>query len=80
MSGFADWEMTRTGYVTYAILLLAMIGGLAAPVLFPDSALAHGLNRNLLVYWIACAFVMSLAQMVLHVMGYPSARKKAVKG
>ena len=56
--------------------LLAMIAGLAAPVVFPDSAAARWLNDKLLAYWIVCAFVMSAAQMVLHVLGYPSARKR----
>ena len=73
---FFTWEMTRTGYVTYAILLVAIIAGLAAPVVFPDSATARWLNDKLLAYWIVCAFVMSFAQMVLHALGYPSARKR----
>ena len=34
------------------------------------------INDKLLAYWIVCAFVMSAAQMVLHVLGYPSARKR----
>ena len=74
---FLTWEMTRTGYATYAILLLLMIGGLAAPVLFPESELARWINDRILAYWIVCAFVMSITQMVLHVLGYPSARKKS---
>jgi hypothetical protein len=73
---FFTWEMTRTGYVTYAILLAAMIAGLAGPVVFPGSAAARWINDKLLAYWIVCAFVMSMTQMVLHVLGYPSARKK----
>ena len=73
---FFTWEMTRTGYATYAVLLALMIAGLAAPLAFPESALARWINDKLLVYWIVCAFVMSGAQMVLHVLGYPSARKK----
>ena len=73
---FSGWEMTRTGYATYAILLALMIAGLAAPVLFPDSTAARWINDKLLAYWIVCAFVMSAAQMVLHVLGYPSARKR----
>jgi len=77
---FFTWEMTRTGYATYAILLLLMIAGLAAPVLFPESALARWINDRILAYWIVCAFVMSLSQMILHVLGYPSARKKAAAG
>jgi hypothetical protein len=73
---FFTWEMTRTGHATYAILAFLMIAGLAAPVLFPASALARWINDKLLAYWIVCAFVMSLSQMVLHVLGFPSARKK----
>jgi hypothetical protein len=73
---FFTWEMTRTGYVTYAALLLLMIGGLAAPVIFPGSAAARWINARILAYWIVCAFVMSITQMVLHVLGYPSARQK----
>ena len=76
MSSFRDWEMTRTGYATYAALLALMIGGLAAPVVFPDNATARWIYDKLLAYWIVCAFVMSAAQMVLHVLGYPSARKR----
>lgn len=76
MSNFRDWEMTRTGYATYAILLVLMIGGLAGPVLFPGSAAARWIYDKLLVYWIVCAIVMSAAQMALHVLGYPSARKR----
>ena len=73
---FFTWEMTRTGYATYAVLLVAMIAGLAGPVFFPDSALARWINDKLLVYWIVCACVMSFAQMALHALGYPSARKR----
>ena len=73
---FFTWEMTRTGYATWAALLFAMIAGLAGPVLFPESTLARWINEKLLVYWIVCAFVMSITQMVLHVLGYPSARKR----
>ena len=73
---FFTWEMTRTGYATYAILLMLMIAGLAAPLLFPGSGAARWIYDKLLVYWIVCAFVMSAAQMVLHVLGFPSARKR----
>lgn len=73
---FFTWEMTPTGYATYAVLLLAMIAGLAGPVVFPESTLARWIYDRLLAYWIVCAFVMSLSQMVLHVLGYPSARKR----
>ncbi len=73
---FFTWEMTRTGYATYAVLLVAMIAGIAGPVLFPGSVLARWINDKILVYWIVCAFVMSITQMVLHALGYPSARKR----
>ncbi len=53
-----------------------MLAGLAAPLLAPGSALGQWINRYLLAYWIVCTFVVSLAQMALHALGLPSARRK----
>jgi hypothetical protein len=75
---FSGWVVTRTGVATFAALLAAMIGGVVVGEYGNASRFARWLatDTGLFSYWFICGFVMSIAQMVLHVLGYPSARRK----
>lgn len=76
---FVGWEVTATGYATFGVVLAAIIGGVYLGEFAPDTALGRWLatDTGLFSYWFICAAVVSIAQMVLHVFGYPSARKRA---
>lgn len=75
---FAGWVVTRTGVATFAALLAALIAGVVVNQFPGDSAFARWLasDTGLFAYWILCAFVVSIAQMALHALGYPTARKR----
>src|ERR1700740_3360794 len=76
---FSGWEVTRTGCLTFAVFLAAILGGEWLAEFAPDSRLGHWLaasDANLFSYWILCGLAISIAQMALHVLGYPTARKK----
>ncbi len=72
------WEVTPTGYATFAAVLAAIIAGVCIGEFEPDTPLGRWLatDTGLFSYWFICAAVISVAQMVLHVLGFPSATKR----
>ncbi len=72
------WEVTPTGYATFAAVLAAIIAGVCIGEFAPDTPLGRWLatDTGLFSFWFICAAVISVAQMVLHVLGYPSATKR----
>lgn len=75
---FAGWEVTRTGIVTFAILLAAIVAGLVLGEFAPATAFGRWLasDTGLFAYWILCGFAISIVQMALHALGYPTAKKR----
>ena len=76
---FAGWVVTLTGIVTFGVFLVAILAGEVLAEFAPGSRFGHWLgasDANLFSYWILCGLAVSIAQMVLHVLGYPTARRK----
>ena len=76
---FSGWEVTLTGCITFAVFLAAILGGEVLAEFAPQTRFGHWLaasDANLFSYWILCGLAVSVAQMVLHVMGYPTARRR----